>query len=111
MQIAVPGQVHLRIELATGDAGALDGKGRVRFFADQDPLNPVAANVTNAAHLAETTPDNRLVYMVHADLGKDDEARLRTGLRGTAQVLGPNVSLGFYLFRRPIAALRQRLGL
>lgn len=111
MQIATPGKVQLRIELATGDSGALEGDGRVRFFLDQDPLNPVAASVSNAAHLAETTADNRLVYMVQAQVSVEDEARLRTGLRGTAQVLGPRVPLGFYLFRRPLSALRQRLGL
>ena len=65
------------------------------------------------AHLraqTEATPDNRLVYPVLAAI---DEAAipLRPGLRGTAQIYGPRVSLGYYLFRRPIALVRQRFGI
>lgn len=111
MQIASPGKVQLRIELATGDAGVLEGNGKVRLFLDHDPLKPVAATITSAGHLTETTADNRLVYMVMAAFQPGDEAGLRTGLRGTAQISGPDVLLGFYLFRRPISMLRQRFGL
>jgi hypothetical protein len=35
----------------------------------------------------------------------------RIGHRGTAQLIGEWVPLGFYLFRRPIAAARQYLGM
>jgi hypothetical protein len=31
-------------------------------------------------------------------------------VRGTAQVSGDDVSLGLYIFRRPITALRQWVG-
>ena len=110
MRIADPGRLQLRIELAIGDTVALDGDGDLRLFLDAAPLSPVSASVETAAYLAEATPDNRLVYPVLAAI---DEAAipLRPGLRGTAQIYGPRVSLGYYLFRRPIALVRQRFGI
>jgi hypothetical protein len=34
----------------------------------------------------------------------------RIGLRGTAKIYGEQVSLFYYLMRRPLAALRQLIG-
>lgn len=110
MRIADPRRLRLRIELAIGDTAALDGAGTLRLFLDSAPLSPVPAKVESAAYLAEPTPDNRLVYPVLAAID-EGTVPLRPGLRGTAQIYGPRVSLGYYLFRRPIAALRQKFGL
>ncbi|MFP1633403.1 efflux RND transporter periplasmic adaptor subunit [Zhengella sp. ZM62] len=110
MRIADPNRLRLRIELAIGDTVALDGDGSLRLFLDAAPLAPVLAKVETAAYLAEPTPDNRLVYPVLAAI-EDGAVPLRPGLRGTAQIYGPRVSLGYYLFRRPIALLRQRFGI
>ena len=38
------------------------------------------------------------------------EALRRIGLRGTARIEGDEVPLFLYLFRRPIAVLRQAVG-
>ena len=35
----------------------------------------------------------------------------RIGLRGTARITGEKAALGYYLFRRPIAAVREWTGL
>ncbi|MCB1427226.1 MAG: HlyD family efflux transporter periplasmic adaptor subunit [Zhengella sp.] len=110
LQIADPARLRVKIELAIGDTAALAGDGELRLFLDSDPLSPVAARIERAAYLAEPTPDNRLVYPVLAALD-GGSAGLRAGLRGTAQIFGPSVSLGYFLFRRPIAALRQKLGI
>lgn len=110
MQIANPENLRLSVELAIGDTAALGGDGRLRLFLDSDPLAPVSARIESAAYLAEPTPDNRLVYPVLAAI-EGDPATLRAGLRGTAQIFGPRVALGYYLFRRPIAALRQKFGI
>ena len=42
---------------------------------------------------------------------EDGEAMPRIGLRGTAKVYGERSSLFMFLFRRPLSALRQGLGL
>ena len=34
----------------------------------------------------------------------------RIGLRGTARVYGPRTTMFYFLFRRPITAMRQLIG-
>ena len=53
---------------------------------------------------------NELSFAVSARLENETEYTPRIGSRGTAQIYGENVSLGFYLFRRPLAAVRQWMG-
>ena len=43
--------------------------------------------------------------------GTPGQAPPRIGLRGTAKILGDRVPLALYLFRRPLALLRQSLGI
>ena len=50
-----------------------------------------------------------MVFRTFARFNQADA--LRIGLRGTARRHGEKVALGFYLFGRPLAALRQKEGL
>lgn len=108
LEIADPADIEVRIELAVNDSIALSEGARVRLFLDADPLNAIDARVERAAYHAEPTPDNRLAYRVDARLERAGAERI--GLRGTAQLYGERVPLWFYLFRRPISALRQSTG-
>ncbi|RLQ88116.1 efflux RND transporter periplasmic adaptor subunit [Notoacmeibacter ruber] len=109
MEIADPRAVKLHADLPVGDAIVLDSHPSLRFFVEGQPFRPVAGKVLSAGYRAEVTPDQRLAYKITAELS--DKTGLRIGMRGTAQLLGKRVALGYYLLRRPIAALRQRVGL
>lgn len=109
MEIADPARVAYRIELAVSDAIALDGHGSVRLFLDAEPLSPRTAAIVESGYHAKASADGTLAYVITA-LPSGDGAPARIGLRGTAQVSGGSVPLGFYLLRRPIAAVRQSLG-
>jgi hypothetical protein len=69
----------------------------------------LAGEVIRTAYQPVSKGQNQVVYRVTARL---DEKRpwLRIGLRGTARIAGDQVPLVFYLFRRPLTALRQMLG-
>ncbi len=111
MEIADPRRVVFRVDLPVEDGIALKEGGRVRVFLDADPLNAVEGRVRWASFHAEEVAGGLLAYRVMAAPAKgDDDNRLRIGFRGSAQVFGEKVPLAFYLFRRPIAALRQFLG-
>ena len=117
MEIADPAQVAFRIDLPVSDAIAIREGGKVRVFLDADPLRSIPARVRWASFHAEEVPGGLLAFRVVADpvvesaREKADLRRLlRIGFRGSAQVYGETVPLGFYLFRRPIAAVRQFLG-
>ncbi len=115
MQIADPRKVALRIDLPVRDAIAIRPGGRVRVFLDADPLHVIAGRVRTASFHAEEMPGGLLAYRVMADFADDPgtgkAARVRIGFRGSAQLIGEKVPLAFYLFRRPVSAVRQYLGI
>ena len=108
MEIADPNQAELRVELAVGDAIALESGAEVALFLDSDPLNRHAARLERLAYEAQTSAAGQLAYRVDASFA---EAPPRIGLRGTAKLFGQRVPLVLYLLRRPLAALRQSVGL
>ncbi|GAA0599588.1 efflux RND transporter periplasmic adaptor subunit [Caenispirillum bisanense] len=109
MVLADPERTELRAWLAVSDAISLEAGTEVRLFLAVDPLNPVPAVLRRASYSAELTPEGVLAYRIEA--GFLDDAAPRLGLQGTAKLYGEHAPLAFTLFRRPIATLRQMLGL
>ncbi|MGI9275381.1 MAG: efflux RND transporter periplasmic adaptor subunit [Endozoicomonas sp.] len=110
LYLANPEEVQLQIHLPIRDALVLDEGADIRLFLDVKPLEPLNAELVNASYDAEATPDGVLAYLVKAKL-KPGEEIPRIGLRGTAKMYGDETSLFMYLFRRPLATVRQWLGL
>lgn len=108
MEIADPAQADLRIELPVADAIGLETGAEVALFLDSDPLHRHAARLDRAAYEAQSTPAGQLAYRLDASF---DNAPPRIGLRGTAKLFGDRAPLALYLLRRPLAALRQAVGL
>ena len=111
MQIAKPGHVELRIDLPVADSIVLEPGARVRAFLDSDPLQAYTGVVTHVDYNARVSETHVAVHRVIAHLTDDARGTARLGTRGTAQIEGPKATLGLYLFRRPISALRQWIGL
>ncbi len=109
MQIADPDKVKLRINLPVDDAVFLVEGADVKIFLDVDPLRSIAGKVTHASYEAALTPEGVLAYRIDAEFSEPDIHR-RIGLQGTAKLYEERVSLFYYLFRRPISALRQFVG-
>ncbi|AMZ73255.1 MULTISPECIES: efflux RND transporter periplasmic adaptor subunit [Pseudomonas] len=108
MEIADPNQAELRIELAVGDAIALEPGAQVALFLDSDPLQRHLAWLERSAYEAQPTAAGQLAYRLDA---RFDATAPRIGLRGTAKVFGDRAPLALYLLRRPLAGLRQSVGL
>jgi hypothetical protein len=60
-------------------------------------------------HESLQRPDGSYGYRLRAGLIEGERAR-RVGLKGTARVSGSFVPLSYWVLRRPIAWLRQFLG-
>lgn len=108
LELADPAQAELRIELPVGDAIALAAGAEVALFLDSDPLHRHLARLERQAYEAQGTAAGQLVYRLDAAFAA---APPRIGLRGTAKLYGARVPLALFLLRRPLAALRQRVGL
>ncbi|WP_323611522.1 efflux RND transporter periplasmic adaptor subunit [Pectobacterium versatile] len=108
MELADPALSALRIELDVGDAIQLGAKAPITLFLDSDPLTPHAALLERIAYESELTPAGNLAYRLDA---RFTDTPPRIGLRGTAKISGDYVPLAVYLFRRPLAVIRQAIGL
>lgn len=111
LEIADPLRVEARIDLAVPDAIALKAESAVKLFLDVDPLRPWAGTVTRSDYRARPTESDVLAYRTFAALSAEERPPPRIGLRGTAQVYGDDVALAVFLFRRPISAMRQWMGI
>jgi hypothetical protein len=109
MEIGDPAKSEIMIELPVSDAIALRSGGKVALFLDGDPLQSISGEITQTGYRPTLTADQQLVFRLYAKFS--DGAARRIGLRGVARVSAEPVALGFYLFRRPLAGLRQRFGL
>lgn len=112
IQIADPSRVLIRIDAPLSIGETLHSGARVRMFLDNDPLNPIEAELETASYYAQTTADNHMAYEAFANLNlQDSEKTPRIGTRGVAKIYGGRAPLGFWLLRRPITIARQFLGL
>ena len=110
MEIAQVANVEARIDLAVSDAIVLQKDAKAQLYLDTNPLNALDAVVFSASYRASLDAANDLSFPVSAKLKEGTNYTPRIGSRGTAQIYGEDVSLGFYVFRRPLAAVRQWVG-
>jgi len=110
MQLADPGDLGVLIWLPVPDALNLEPGAPVRLFLHIQPLSPLSATVVQTSYQPVTSPEGISAYRLRARFEKG-VTQPRIGLRGTASVSGDWALLGYYIFRRPIAALREWSGL
>ncbi|WP_286192201.1 efflux RND transporter periplasmic adaptor subunit [Roseomonas genomospecies 6] len=110
LTLADPQAAEVDIHVPVNDAIVLEEGAEVSLYLNVDPLRPLRATVAHASYEPGLTQGGVLAYRVRADLAPDQPTP-RIGLRGTAKIQGERVPLAFYLFRRPLAAVRQTVGL
>ncbi len=110
MQLARPEDGGILVWLAVSDAIQLETDAPVRLFLHTEPLSPRAGRLIEASYQASLSPDGVASYRLRAGFEPGTELP-RIGLRGTARISGDWVLLGYYLFRRPIASVREWTGL
>jgi hypothetical protein len=109
MLLANPDKPGILIHLPVADAVALEIGAPVKLFLTVMPLSPLDAHITETSFQAVVSPEGIASYRLRAAFVDADE-HARIGLRGTAKVYGGRVCLGYYLFRRPLATLREWSG-
>lgn len=110
--IANPNSIELKIMIPVSDAIFLEENAIVKAFFDNDPTNSWKAKVKYISYKPELTEQNVLSYKIIAQFDDINENGYipSIGLRGTAKIYSKQVSLFFYLFRKPITATRQWIG-
>lgn len=110
--IAKPQSIELKIMLPVSEAIFLEENALVKAFFDNDPTNSWSGKVKYISYKPELTEQNVLSYKITADFDdiKENGYIPSIGLRGTAKIYSKKVTLFFYLFRKPITAVRQWIG-
>lgn len=109
LMIADPLNTQLEAWLAVGDDITLLYDAEIDFFPNVAPDKKYVAHLRRMDYRAELTPAGDLAYRIRGDF-EQTQALPRIGMRGTAKLYGEQVSLGYYLLRRPLATLRRWLG-
>lgn len=110
MTIADPAHIGLNLWVPVGDAVNLEPGAEVRVFLNTDPTRPLEAVIEQASYEAQINESGILAFKAKARFASPDVAP-RIGLKGTAKIYGEQVSLGYYLLRRPLSAVRRTLGI
>ena len=110
MQLADPRDAGVLIWLPVADALNLEPGAPIRLFLHTKPLSPLPATLLQTSYQAVLSPEGVSAYRLRGQF-EDGADKARIGLRGTARVSGDWAVLGYFLFRRPIAAMREWTGL
>lgn len=108
MRIATLSDVEVEAWLPVGDAIPLEPGAPVSLYLSASPFDPVTACVRYVSYEAFERPDGTHAYRVRATL--DEQASHRVGLKGTAKLSAGWVPVAYWIMRRPLAAIRQTLG-
>ena len=109
MKLAQPQFVEVEVLVPVTDAITLSEGSRVDIFLDINPLKRHVGTITSVPYQSSVSEAGVLAYSVRAKL-KSDADMPRIGLRGSARVYGPRTTMFYFLFRRPITAFRQIIG-
>ena len=112
--LADPRDAGMLIWLPVSDAINLEEGAEVKLYLQVAPLSPLAGRLSQTSYQATQSPEGVSAYRLRARfeaLGDGERALARIGLKGTAKIYGQRAPLGYYLFRRPLATLREFTGL
>lgn len=109
MTLSNPEESGLEIFLPVSDAIPLEKGAEVALFLNASPGAPVTARLQEIGYQARLMPDGMLAYPLRATFLPGTPPP-RLGMRGIAKLHDGKVSLLYYLFRRPLASLRQTTG-
>lgn len=109
LRIAAPGDIEVEAWVPLGDAIPLPSSAPVKLYLAANPLHALSARVRYVSHEAVLRPDGSYAYRLRATLEQRTDQRV--GLKGTAKVSGHWAPLVYWMLRRPVATIRQAVGL
>nr|MBF0223136.1 HlyD family efflux transporter periplasmic adaptor subunit [Desulfobulbaceae bacterium] len=110
LTIADPIKIEAQIMLPVEDAITLEPGSEILIFLNVMPNKPIKATLRRASYEARVSEEGVLSFQIKATLEAQGQLP-RIGLRGTAKIYGEEVSVLYYLMRKPYTALRQFLAL
>ncbi|UCE59907.1 MAG: HlyD family efflux transporter periplasmic adaptor subunit [Phycisphaerales bacterium] len=109
MMIADPRRTKLRIWLPVSDNIEFNKERPISVVLASDPRTSRSAQLRYVANHSESNKGGTPSFRAQAEW-LDRQLDLKLGLQGTAVLYGEKASLGYWLLRRPLSAVRGYLG-
>lgn len=109
MQLAKPEETELVVRVAVDNMIDIDTSVPAKFFLNVTPLSSMEAKVENISYQPTPDADGIMSYKIRARF-IDHKGQQRIGSTGTAKVYGETSIMLFNAMRRPLVALRRKLG-
>lgn len=109
MIISNPHESKLRFWLPEDDNILLDPAKNIAIYLNVDPQKKWEAHLEYIANQSTVNEKNMTTFVGEANWVEPPE-NIKLGLKGTAVLYGENVSLFYYIFRKPWAGFRYYFG-
>ncbi len=110
MIVANEKEMEIEAWIASDNAIQLPQNAKVTLYLNISPLSPIKGNVKSISYEAIQRPDATYAYRLRA-IVDEKNINQRIGLKGTAKISGQYVPMIYWIFRKPLAFVRQFLGL
>ena len=110
MLLADPQDTELLIRMPVDSMIKIEEDVPARFFLNVMPLNYKKAHYTSIGYQATPDADRLMTYKIRGKF-TDKNENMRIGWTGTGKVYGKWTILGFNILRRPLVAIRSKLGI
>lgn len=108
-QLAQPEPLGVLVWLPVADAITLEVGAPMRVYLQVSPLDALSGELVQTSYQASLSDEGVAAYRIRGRL--QDGQRAHIGLRGVAKIHAGWQPLAYWLFRRPLGALRQWVGL
>lgn len=109
MGISDPMRTKIRIWIPEDDNVVLDPKKRLKIFLNVRPETSLAANISYISSYAKMNDHGVSSFISEAEWDKDFKG-VKLGLKGSAILYGGDVTLFYWLLRRPWSSFRRYMG-
>ncbi len=110
MLIITPSNNKIKIYLPLDDKIDFPENAMVKVILNTDSATSREAHLTYISDHATVSPKGIPAFLAEAKFDSNVD-NIRMGIQGTAVIYGKKVSLGYWLIRRPLAAIRNFIGI
>jgi hypothetical protein len=112
LEIADIKNKRLKINLPTNDVIEIADNSKIKFYVNSNPFDISYAHLSYISYSAKIQADNSYTYTLKADFSPEEKQTApRIGTKGLAKIYGNRVCIIYYVLRKPLAFIRQKLGI
>lgn len=110
MSVSDPSKTKLKLWIPEDDNVELDKNKKIKIFLNIRPESSLSAELSYISDYSEVNDKGLASFVSEADWGETKSSDIKLGLKGSAILYGEEVSLFYWLMRRPWSSFRKLVG-